>query len=74
MKYSKREQLGFVVQEGIVFYLNYAHEFLFCGCTVKFLVPITAFRLVDASQAPRNAAWALTSKNSVTLHDRNSGF
>ena len=34
--------------EGIVFYLNCAHEFLFCGYALKLLEPNTAFWLVRA--------------------------
>ena len=45
----KREQLGFVVLEGIVFYLNCANEFLFCGYAGKLLVPITASLLLPPS-------------------------
>ena len=52
-----------------VFYLNCAREFLFCEYAVKFLVPDTAFRLVDGSQAPRDTAWAHTSKNYVARCD-----
>ena len=70
----KREQLGIVIWEEIVFYLNCAHDFLFCECAVKSLVPNTAFRLVDESQTPRDTVWPPTSYNSVALCDRNSGF
>ena len=67
------QAVQYQIWEGI-FFFELRTGSLFCGYAVKLLVPNTAFRLVDASQAPRDTTWANTSKNYVARCDRNSGF